>query len=74
MSRYKVTHLYCAADWEALYIDNELVLQDHSIRISDALMCVSGLGEYDFVSKESSTDQVDNLGCYPDYLNDVLYV
>ncbi len=52
-------------DWEALYVNGELVAQDHQIHRNNFL----DIGEY--VTWEVSSEYTQSVGYLPDYLNDI---
>ena len=59
-------------DWEALYANGKRETHGHRIRVDDALSIAAGFNApFKFRRFAASTEQVDDLGEYPENLEDV---
>lgn len=58
-------------DWEGLYIDGELVEENHSIRITDLLEILKDRRLLTFDYHEVGQDYLEGLGNLPDNFNDL---
>ena len=60
-----------AGDWEALYIDNILYYEDHSIHSFQWIQCFN-LGVTNALECEVTSEYLDEMGGnYPDDFNDI---
>jgi hypothetical protein len=57
-----VTHCRFPGDWEALYVDGELVAENHSVDVGDVLDAIEGHHVEEASSGWLSIDLVDHFG------------
>lgn len=64
--------LVAGDDWQGLYCNDKLVLQDHRIRLEDAFCeVISSGGINQFTRIECDYDWLSDLGAFPDSLSEV---
>jgi hypothetical protein len=65
----------CSDDWQGLYENNKLVLEDHRIRIEDAFnKVISSGGISQFSRRECDYKWMDVRVCLPESLSDVKFI
>lgn len=73
MSIKKITMVYDpdVADWEALYVDEKLVLEGHSLVVQDVLDVLHGIGAIEY-AQQNGTPALTGYR-FPSKLEEVQY-
>lgn len=58
-------------DWEGLYINNEIAIQDHHLDVGDVLHCLENSGNIIFATEWCNEQQIEKLGGFPRYYTDL---
>lgn len=58
-------------DWEGIYINGKICIQDHSLSAEDVLIKLDKLGIINFYKYECSSEWLCNIGRYPENIQDV---
>jgi hypothetical protein len=58
-------------DWEGIYVDGALVLQDHSVSLNDFAMLVAPLGPFHWKIQRVDLDWLEYEGSLPMRIEDV---
>lgn len=58
-------------DWNGLYVDRKLVLEDHRLRPDDIVRCLVGHTIATFAQGEVDPDYLYDVGNLPEDLNEV---
>lgn len=65
--------LAVAADWQGLYVDGNLKIENHSIKFADLMVVMVGMGEpvTEFTTIDVNADWLDGMGRLPPCLDEV---
>jgi hypothetical protein len=67
--------LVCGDDWQGLYLNDELVIEDHRVRVEDALNAViQGGGISEFSWRDCDYEWLSDVGNLPKSLTDVKFL
>lgn len=73
MSGISVRHVDFPGDWEALYVDGELVAENHQVDVSDVLDAVEGESVVEAESEWMSVNLSEHFGGFaPEEYSDLV--
>lgn len=58
-------------EWEGLYVDGKLVMQDHSLRVHHVLEYLAESGYFVLDGKEVDQETLNDRGCLPGTLDEL---